>query len=815
MSRGKNALEVCAIIILFTLLTLFYFHNLLPFKPGAYCNYHDQMLHVWILGWDGWAFLNDPFGIFDANIKYPTPNTLALSDHLLGLMPNWFIGYLISGDYVAAHNWTFLITYIIDGVGIYLFLKYWDIHFAVAFVVAVFFAFNPNSLSIGQIQLSSVGYTFLVFLFLEKYLREGRRKSLIFMALFFILGFLSGFYYAYMLTIAFWIYVIITFLTERKLLSRNKFGAILLTFIVSMLILLPTIYPYIELRYVAHSLSAPKQELIDTSLSLGSSFDSWKRFILGDFYSRLIALIGFVYLVWRGESRIKRGAVIFLTVAVTFHILSLGPYLKIGDKVTGIPLPHNLLLFIPGFNVVRIIERFQIMALVGELLLFALALNLIIPRKKLTTFTMANLVRLAVFLFLLSKIFTLLTPLSKDGGIRLARVPYGDNLPRIYKHLGTSSDSAPIAEFPLEPSLERGNYLYQYFSLFHHRKMFNGYSGHATHGYQASKLALETTQEWVAFLRAIGVGIIVSHPPDYFIQVIERSYQNSGFELIPLPEIDPELSKTVVWMNHVERDIYAYGLRLDKMNRLLGILGADSGAIEYARFADAGRDRIIVDLGHEIEMPANPANYPALPEYAEKIGHVLKVAHRDFKTMMAHLGPNAHSILLHYGINRIEIHGYRYIFREKIKNVFYGMSDTQAGDLGLAKVAEADGSVIWRIEERSEITSVKYPDVLFRVFADNNVIKVAAKLSLKPNQVWKNPNLYGTNEGTVNIRKVGESKVISEKTYFKLPLAVTEHRDSFSYANIEKPLPPGSYEFFLDFPDLSATTYRVMLQIGR
>ncbi|WP_332772324.1 hypothetical protein, partial [Phenylobacterium sp.] len=44
----------------------------------------DTHLYIWTLAWDAHAFVTNPFGIFDANIYYPLPNTLAYSENLIG-----------------------------------------------------------------------------------------------------------------------------------------------------------------------------------------------------------------------------------------------------------------------------------------------------------------------------------------------------------------------------------------------------------------------------------------------------------------------------------------------------------------------------------------------------------------------------------------------------------------------------------------------------------------------------------------------------------------------------------------------------------
>ncbi len=43
----------------------------------------DTVHHEWILAWDAHQLAHDPRHLFDANIFYPEPDTLAYSDHLI------------------------------------------------------------------------------------------------------------------------------------------------------------------------------------------------------------------------------------------------------------------------------------------------------------------------------------------------------------------------------------------------------------------------------------------------------------------------------------------------------------------------------------------------------------------------------------------------------------------------------------------------------------------------------------------------------------------------------------------------------------
>ena len=57
----------------------------------------DVYLTAWILAWDQHALTTAPLSLFDANIFYPTSQSLAFTDHLLGALPVYFPLAIVSG----------------------------------------------------------------------------------------------------------------------------------------------------------------------------------------------------------------------------------------------------------------------------------------------------------------------------------------------------------------------------------------------------------------------------------------------------------------------------------------------------------------------------------------------------------------------------------------------------------------------------------------------------------------------------------------------------------------------------------------------
>src|SRR5919109_5281469 len=75
-----------------------YFGTQLPGGIG------DPLLVTWILAWGSHALTTDPLNLFNANIFYPVQNTLALSEHMVGVVPLFAPVYLLTGNPIFAYN---------------------------------------------------------------------------------------------------------------------------------------------------------------------------------------------------------------------------------------------------------------------------------------------------------------------------------------------------------------------------------------------------------------------------------------------------------------------------------------------------------------------------------------------------------------------------------------------------------------------------------------------------------------------------------------------------------------------------------------
>jgi hypothetical protein len=137
----------------------------------------DPLLNTWILAWDTHALLTDPLHLFDANIFYPLPHTLAYSEHLLSTAALSLPLGLISGEPVVAYNLSLLLSFPLAGLGMYLLVLRWTSWRQAAFLAGLAFAFAPYRLaSIAHLQLLSIQWLPFSLLALDRLLVLGVRS---------------------------------------------------------------------------------------------------------------------------------------------------------------------------------------------------------------------------------------------------------------------------------------------------------------------------------------------------------------------------------------------------------------------------------------------------------------------------------------------------------------------------------------------------------------------------------------------------------------------------------------------------------------
>lgn len=139
----------------------------------------DTHLYIWTLAWDAHAFITNPFGIFDANIYYPLPNTLAYSENLIGSAVVAAPVIWLTGDAVLAMNLVALSATCLSGLGAYLLARKLGIGAQGAVLAGIVFAFAPaRFFRMSQIHLVAMQWIPFSLAYLHSYFDTKRARDL-------------------------------------------------------------------------------------------------------------------------------------------------------------------------------------------------------------------------------------------------------------------------------------------------------------------------------------------------------------------------------------------------------------------------------------------------------------------------------------------------------------------------------------------------------------------------------------------------------------------------------------------------------------
>ncbi len=134
----------------------------------------DPLVQAWQIAWDGHALASQPASLFQANMFWPLPDSLAFSDALVGYAPAGLFGEGVHAA-VARYDLIFLFAYAMCFAGAYLLARELGVGRAGATVAGVVFAYAPWRLEQeGHLHIISSGAIPLALFLL---LRGYRRRS--------------------------------------------------------------------------------------------------------------------------------------------------------------------------------------------------------------------------------------------------------------------------------------------------------------------------------------------------------------------------------------------------------------------------------------------------------------------------------------------------------------------------------------------------------------------------------------------------------------------------------------------------------------
>ncbi len=238
-------------LLLYTLLTLALTHPLIfNLTSGIPSDIGDPLLNTWILAWDSHALLTDPLNLFNANIFYPLPHTLAYSEHLLSTALLALPWQLFTAEPLAAYNLSLLLSFPLAAFGMYLLALRWTHCRRAAFIAGLIFGFNPYRFAaIAHVQLLTYHWLPFIILYLDLLLRPSPSlpalRSLP-LPLFLTLQLLASWYLALYTLLITGLYLLTNFWQPHRF-TRPRLLVLISSFLISFSLTLPLAWPYLSL----------------------------------------------------------------------------------------------------------------------------------------------------------------------------------------------------------------------------------------------------------------------------------------------------------------------------------------------------------------------------------------------------------------------------------------------------------------------------------------------------------------------------------------------------------------------------------------
>lgn len=514
-------------IAIFFALTIVMTNPLVLHLANAVEDTQDALLNTWIIAWVGHALITDPLNLFNANIFYPYPNTLAYSETMLpqGLFALPF--NLAFDNTVIGHNLVLLASFFLAAYAMYLFVFDLTCNRGAAIIAGTIFAFNPYNLgNLAQVQLLSFGWMPFVMLWLrrlptaDRALRFGvwdlRLRICFLFALFFSLQALSSFYYAFLAGFAVTLYIAWFFVTHHD--SRFTFYSLRFThlaissFIVAIIVV-PFFLPYLQVqREMGFERQVSESEPFSASLKLFAEVSPqnllYGKFLapnppvmlggypLDNLFPGIVAVALAIIGTLATQNRDKW---FYVLLCIFAFVLSLGPRLFLAPNIpTDLTLPYRWLYdAFPLMRALRAPVRFD------ALVMFALAVLAGLGFSRLTQHASRLLLPILIALEYLAVPAAHITP-----------VPIWNEIPEYVRWLRQQSPGV-ILELPMIASdpTKPLDLTTQYLSTYHWHTTPDGYSGFNApkRGEIAYEMQAFPNDRSIALLQVLGVEYVVAH----------------------------------------------------------------------------------------------------------------------------------------------------------------------------------------------------------------------------------------------------------------------------------------------------------------
>jgi hypothetical protein len=345
----------------------------------------DDAFNIWILGWGNRALTHFPWRFFEAPMFYPYPHVLAWGDNLFAVTLVTLPLVPIFG-LLATYNLVLLGSTALCGFSLYLLVNYLTRNKAAAFLAGALWVISYARTAQGYIQIITLWWLPLIFLFAEKLRHGGRKRYFVLLTAALFLQMTTGIYVALYTVLTFGAYVLMLALFRQ--LSKRVFLRYVKALLIAGVLAAPVFAPSIILDYLHPTVRGLSQQVglqwqdinplripgrlwYDIAAHFGwTSTQPVAQFSIGLVLSGLV-IAGIVYFAWRlwRKSVSKKELVLpatFLLIGVYGILAAFGPYIGTspGKRIDNLAflIPYRL---VPGFKVMRLTLRWQFIGMFG------------------------------------------------------------------------------------------------------------------------------------------------------------------------------------------------------------------------------------------------------------------------------------------------------------------------------------------------------------------------------------------------------------------------------------------------------------------
>jgi len=325
----------------------------------------DSVLNMWTLAWDCEQLRGIFFGhyshlryFFDANIFHPAPLTLAYSEHLVPQALQVFPIYAVTKNPILCYNLLFLSTFVLSGLGMFLFARELTGSSAAALLAGLLFAFAPYRVpQASHLQvLSSQWMPFALYGF-RRYVEGGRIRALAGASVAVVLQGLSSGYYLLYFSPFVAAYVVWELWRVGRLRDRRLWLSLTIAALAAVMIVTPFVLPYVRVSrelQLARSLGETTRLSADVySYATASVAERFWGPRLSDVFQKregelfpgavpiVLALTGVIF----ARSPTLRGAPRWTSAAGVFRAIAIGHFIAAATVILFRRLTLDLWLF--------------------------------------------------------------------------------------------------------------------------------------------------------------------------------------------------------------------------------------------------------------------------------------------------------------------------------------------------------------------------------------------------------------------------------------------------------------------------------------